>query len=189
MKHIKYILLFIICFGFTNHPNQEFYPAKKIDEVKVFIIDVVDPLAPEIKLFSPDGQINSTSEGIRMNTSQINDLLNIINDTLTYGQRHSFSYAPSIGFVFYNKSKVVDWIELGFITNTLTSKKKIKAQWKYYEYYMGDSTVTYYLSGISNMGRNRFRLLLNELDIDDPNGFFSYWDSTNIDLNKIMRSF
>ncbi len=189
MKNFKYILVLTVLFGFSNYQMTELYPDKKFDEVRIFVIDKGDELAPAIKLFSPKGKINSTLKGVKLNNSQIDSLLKILNDTLTYGQRHSFSHAPSIGFVFYAKNMIIDWVELGFVTNTLESKNEIKAQWKYYEYYMGDSTVTYYLSGLSSQCRQRFRLLLEDIKVEDPNGFRSHWDSTFIDLNKTMRKY
>lgn len=162
------------------------------NEVLVYEIDI--PQEPFNRLFKGStGKINSTKKGYKLSTNQTRQLLKIINDTLTYGARHSYSHSPTVGFVFYNGNKVSDWIEVGLMTNTLRAKKSIKAQEKYFEFWRpvneGDDPLTYELNGLSPVGRNRIRRFLNELNINDAGSYLSHWDSTSINYSDLKRKF
>ena len=138
-------------------------------------------------LFSAYGNITSKTKGIEIDLKSVDELVNILNDTSTFGARHSFSHSPTIGLVFYKRTKIIDWLEIALPTNSVHSKSRIRNQWKYYDFIFDN--LEYPLTGLSPQGRQRVREWIGERGIDNEEYYHSTWDSTALDYSKIRRKF
>lgn len=163
------------------------FPQKGYDRVLVYRIEE-DEQSGISRLFDANDNITSKTPGVDINMKSVNALVKILNDTSTYGARHSTGHSPTIGLIFYKKKKIVDWLEIALPTNSIWSKSEIKNEWKYYDFIFED--LEYPLTGLSPQGRDRIRQWIKEIGIDDEKHYYySRWDSTTIDYSKIKRKF
>ncbi|MCX2746175.1 hypothetical protein OO013_20015, partial [Mangrovivirga sp. M17] len=114
------ILILFIIFP-TTLSKTEF------DKVVLYEIEM-DEESGISRLFDYKGNIRNKNAGIEIELSKANKLIDILNDSLSYGARHPFSHAPSIGLIFYKNNKIVNWIEIALETNSISSKIGIKNQ-------------------------------------------------------------
>ncbi|MBT1704065.1 hypothetical protein [Chryseosolibacter indicus] len=159
------------------------FPKKGYDRVLLYQIEE-DEQSGISRLLDAYGNINSKTQGIELNLNRVNELVKILNDTSTYGARHSYSHSPTIGLIFYKKAKIIDWVEIALPTNSISSKSKIKNEWKYYEFLR---EIEYPLTGLSPLGRQKIRQWIKEIGINDEEYHHSTWDSVGIDYSKIKR--
>jgi hypothetical protein len=162
------------------------FPRKGFDRILLYRIDE-DAQAGSPGLFDADGNITSKAPGVEIKLKSVNELVEILNDTLTYGARHSYSHSPTIGLIFYKNEKMMDWLEIALPTNSISSKSKIKNKWKYFDFIFND--MEYPLTGLSPLGRKRVRQWMMKVGIEDEGYYHPTWDSVGIDYLKIKRKF
>lgn len=179
---MKTCLLFLGLFILVS----EEFPKKGYDRVMLYRIEA-DEQSGLSRLFDAHGNITSKSPGIEVSLKSADQLSQIVNDTSTYGARHSYSHSPTIGLIYYKKTKIIDWLEIALPTNTLSSNTIIRNQWKYYENWSAD--LDYSLTGLSPSGRERFRKWFRDVGINENANYHSTWDSVAVDYSKIKRKF
>lgn len=178
MKSRILLILTLFCIGsaFGTFPKADF------DSVIAYEIHLDKSFLPVTHLIGIEEKIKHSSISQELSKNQIERLIQILNDTLSYGVNHSFSHDPSVAFVFYKNNEVVDWVEIGFATNTQQSNSLIKAQNKYFIKINGEIECN--LTGLSPTGRRELSGLIKEFGLNKGVSQHSQWDSVAIDHNK-----
>lgn len=175
-----YLIFFVLVFSISSD-----FPKDGYDRVVLYRIEM-DEQSGIWSLFDAQGNLTSKDKGLDVNAESITELVRIVNDTSTYGAAHSYSHSPTLGLVFYKKSKIIDWLEIALPTNSISSNSEIKNKWKYFEFIYND--FEYPLTGLSPHGRQRLRQWIKESGMKEE-GYQSTWDSTQIDYTKLKRKF
>jgi hypothetical protein len=160
------------------------FPKRGYDRVLLYRIEM-DEQSGIWSLFDAYGNITSRNEGVEIDRQSLSKLIEIVNDTLTYGARHAYSHSPAVGLVFYKGNRIVDWLQIALQTNSISSKSEIRNKSKYYDYIFDD--LEYPLTGLSPMGRKRIRQWLQTQDVFDEE--YLRWDSISVDYAKLRRKF
>ena len=98
----------------------------------------------------------------KLNKLQINNIIQIVVDTSTYGGTNAACFEPRLAFLFYNENKIVASINVCLECNFLESIPFIPAT-NYY-YYKSDEYIIP-RPGFSKSGRSRLKHICNDLDM------------------------
>lgn len=107
----------------------------------------------------------------------VEKLFSIILKTSTYGGLNATCFDPKWALVFYNKTKIVGYIDICFACNSLNSKPPIKLMFvhKNIEIY-GDETFVETLYGFTKRGRKKLKSLCKCLNMIHCGGENTIYD-------------